>query len=200
MEYYTSGVSTILLEIHPFFPEPNEYGRKGVNTSPTTTWKRKSRTQKKTGKKTVQHTLRQKMSPFFSLSGLIFLYAMICSFRVEFPSVSDFYVMFVLPFRLTFHESQRFLSLKTLQVRWYSRKTKSSPLKIPMVGSDVFPIEIVPLKSGTFVSFQGCRSSTLSSSPKPLGNESDFLSLKSLTKSDDTVDGNQKSGDHQLIW
>ena len=37
--------ATILLEIHLFFPEPNEYGRKGVNISPTRTWKRKSRAQ-----------------------------------------------------------------------------------------------------------------------------------------------------------
>ena len=36
---------------------------------------------KKLEKKTVQHTLRKKCLLFFFLSGLIFLYAMICSFQ-----------------------------------------------------------------------------------------------------------------------
>lgn len=99
--------ATILLEIHPFFPEPNEYGRKGVNTSPTRTWKRKSRAQlKKLEKKQSNTHSAKNVSFLFSFQGWYFYMPWFVLFRVEFPSVSDSYVMFVLPFKLKFHESQ----------------------------------------------------------------------------------------------
>ena len=195
--------ATILLEIHPFFPEPNEHGRKGVkhqsnnnmeekiSSSIKENWKKNSPTPHSA--KNVSHS-----DCFFFLSGLIFLYAMICSFQ-SWVSFSQWFLCHGL-FGLSswnLMKASYFLSLQDLTSQMIL------PGKLRWLVQLHFLLKESLLKSGhSLVSFQGCRSSTLSSSPKPSGNENDFCIPKIPQKSDDTVDGNQKSvcKTHQLIW
>ena len=99
-------LTIILLEIHPFFSWTKWLWEEGCKHQSNNNIELKQKLENKQSNTTVRKNRLRWWLICSSFQGWYFYMPWFVLFRVEFPSVSDSYVMFVLPFKLKFHESQ----------------------------------------------------------------------------------------------